>query len=134
MQKFNKINNNNQSNNSESSEKKEREIKHLTNELENLKIILDSYQNQNQKITELEMKLRSQQINFEKKLKNNELIYKEQINNLNSMITNYEGIINKRNSISIKKDSKNKFSKNFVDEENSTLTIVTNIKLIFIYF
>jgi chromosome segregation ATPase len=121
-------------NSNEFSDKKEKEIKHLTNEIENLKVILSSYENQNKKITDLEMKLRNKQINFDKKLKNYEIQYKEQINILNKVISNYEEVLDSRKNIKSAKENVNlinnfncinnkRFTRDFNDEI-STLTIV----------
>lgn len=121
-------------NSTELPDKKEKEIKHLTNEISNMKVILNSYENQNKKITDLEMKLRTQQMNFEKKLKNTENLYKEQIAILNNVIANYEEMIDKKQSIQVKAENgkasihnnqnlNRKLMKDFNDEI-STLTIV----------
>lgn len=125
-------------NSNEFSDKKEKEIKHLTNEIANLKVILNSYENQNNKITDLEMKLRNQQINFDKKLKDYETKYKEQITLLNNIISNYEEVLESKKNFIFGKENNNlnnnnnnnnnynnnkKFIKEFNDDI-STLTIV----------
>jgi len=135
------INNNIQTTNNnlnpiEFPDKKEKEIKHLNNEIANLKVILGSYENQNKKITDLEMKLRNQQINFDKKLKNYEIKYQEQITIFNNLISNYEEVLETRKSISVgKENTNNGKNKNILNNNNkrffrdfnddiSTLTIV----------
>lgn len=140
VQKFNKLNantnananyiltTNNNLNSNDFGDKKEKEIKHLTNEIAGLKIILSSYENQNNKITDLEMKLRNQQINFDKKLKDYEIKYKEQITILNNIISSYEEVLENRKSFQLGKENTNisnnkRFPKEFNDEL-STLTIV----------
>jgi hypothetical protein len=50
-------------------DRQEKDIQNMITENENLKIILKSYESQNLKITELEVKLRSQQLQYERKLK-----------------------------------------------------------------
>jgi len=126
-------------NSNEFPDKKEKEIKHLTNEIANLKVILSSYENQNKKITDLEMKLRNQQINFDKKLKDYEAKYKEQITILNNIITHYEEVLESRKSFQMGNDNDTNINntnsgsnkKRLIREFNddiSTLTIVTIIK------
>lgn len=81
----------------ESIDKKEKEIKNLTSELENMKTILTSYETQNLKITEMEMKLRSQNIKHEKEIKSMEEKSKEEISYLNKIISSYEDVLKVRN-------------------------------------
>ena len=65
----------------------------------NLKVI-ESYEDQNLKLTELEKKLRNHQIKFDKEKKIQENLYQETIKNLNSKIVKLENeILNyKKNS------------------------------------
>ena len=129
-------------NSNDFTDKKEKEIKHLTNEVANLKVILGSYENQNNKITDLEMKLRNQQINFDRKMKNYEIKYKEQITILNSIISNYEEVLeNKRVTQLVKENINNSNNKKFpkdLHDELSTLTIVNffnyQFKFIILYY
>jgi hypothetical protein len=74
-------------------EKKEQEIKILQKELDNQKLIIGSYENMNSKLSELEVKLRSQNVMHEKELKNIEMRYKQQIFELNKTISKYEETI-----------------------------------------
>jgi len=85
-------------------EKQENEINLLTKEIENLKIILLSYEKETTKILELEKKICNQQNFYTKKIQNYEEKYKElfvfindlikepnnNINNINNMNSNTE--------------------------------------------
>lgn len=100
----------------------------MTSEVANLKVILSSYENQTKKITDLEMKLRNQQISFDRKLKDYEVKYKEQITILNNIISNYEEVLENKRSFQFGKENTNisnnkRFPREFNDEI-STLTIV----------
>ena len=81
------------------------------------------------------MKLRNQQINFDKRLKDYETKYKEQITILNNIIFNYEEVLeNRKNSQMGKENSNTTNSKRFIREFNadiSTLTIVKFKNIIF---
>jgi polyphosphate kinase 2 (PPK2 family) len=79
----------------------------LKGELEHMKILLHSYEQQNLKITELEIKLRNQQIKFDKELKRSENEYKEKISNMNKSLQCYEEFVNERSS-------KNLFNLSFI--------------------
>lgn len=84
------------------------------------------------------MKLRNQQINFDKKLKDYEVKYKEQITILNNIISNYEEVLESRKSYHIGKDNTNiSNNKMFIREFNdeiSTLTIVNFFLILFCFF
>ena len=58
-------------------ERKDKELNKITNEYENMKVILKSYESQNLKISELEVKLRSQHLRYEKELKDLKRKYEE---------------------------------------------------------
>lgn len=60
-------------------ERKEKEINYLNNEIQNLKQVLNSYQNQNTKIMELETKLKMQKMKYERKIKSLDELYLNQI-------------------------------------------------------
>ncbi len=73
-----------------SDDKKDLEILELKQENYNNLKVIESYEEQNIKLTELEKKLRNQQIKYEKEKKIQENLYQETIKNLNSKITNLE--------------------------------------------
>lgn len=104
-----------------------------------MKIILSSYENQSQKITDLEMKLRTQQKNYEKKQQNIENKYIDEITNLNKVISNYEKILTRTKSISLAQDIGNinaNYNRKLLKECNkeiSTLTIVISLKHIYTF-
>jgi hypothetical protein len=58
-------------------ERKDKELNKMTSEYENMKILLKSYESQNLKITQLEVKLRSQHMRYEKELKDMMRKYEE---------------------------------------------------------
>jgi hypothetical protein len=94
-------------------EKKDKEIKKLKSEIENMKIIIQSYENQNLKITELEVKLRSQNLRHEKEMKILREKYEEKISNLNKSI--YMEYSNERKqNISLNKSNK---PNSYIEEE-----------------
>lgn len=81
------------------------------------------------------MKLRNQQINFDKRLKDYETKYKEQITILNNIIFNYEEVLESRKNSQMGKENSNTTNnKRFIREFNadiSTLTIVNFKNIIF---
>ena len=83
-------------------DKKDKEIKKLTGEIDNMKMILSSYEQQNTKITNLEVKLRTTNIKHEKEIKSIEDKFKQEISYLNKTITKYEEIIKSKNMVSSK--------------------------------
>ena len=71
----------------------------MKTEIENQKFILGSYQNLNSKLTECEMKLRSQNIKHEKEIKSLDLRYRQRIYELNKTITKNEETLKSTNSL-----------------------------------
>jgi chromosome segregation ATPase len=78
-------------------DRKDKEIKRLTGEIDNYKSILSSYEQQNAKITDLEVKLRNTNIKHEKEIKSLEDKFKEEISYLNKIITKYEEVFKTKN-------------------------------------
>jgi hypothetical protein len=81
----------------------------LKAELENLKILLHSYERQNLKVTELEIKLRNLQFKYDKEIKKLDDQYKDKLSNLNKSLQHYEDIIHSRQN-----SSKNLFSLSYI--------------------
>ncbi len=73
-----------------SEDKKDTEINELKQEVSNCKQILKSYEDQNLRLSELEKKLRNQNIKNEKEIKTLEANYMEKINSLNKKILFFE--------------------------------------------
>ncbi len=78
---------------SEIKDKKEIENASLKNEIQNLKQILKSYEDQALKMSELEKKYRNQTTKHEKDLKAVEEKYVEKIRSMSKKIINYEEIL-----------------------------------------
>ena len=70
--------------------KKENETAYMNNELKNLKKIMNSYEDQSDKITELENKLKLQKNSYSRKIKELEDIYLLEISELNKKISSIE--------------------------------------------
>jgi len=96
-------------------EKKEKEITEMKTELENQRLIIGSYQNLNSKLTEYEMKLRSQNIKHEQEIKSLDLRYRQRIFELNKVITKNEEML--KNSSSLNSVEIN-LTKPIVEKEN----------------
>ena len=79
-----------------------------------MKIIIQSYENQNLKITELEVKLRSQNLRYEKEIKILTEKYEEKISNLNKSIIIMEISNDKKQNISLNKSNK---PNSYIEEE-----------------
>ena len=74
----------------EINKRKENETLYLNKELQNLKKIINSYEDQNSIIEELEAKLKFQKNKYSKKIQEIEEIYSIEISELNKKITNME--------------------------------------------
>ena len=66
----------------------------MRNDIDNMKVLIQSYESQNLKITELEIKLRSQNLRYEKEIKNLEEKYQNKINELTRNLSYYQEIKN----------------------------------------
>lgn len=73
-----------------SDDEKDTELNELKKEIANYKQILKSYEDQNLKISELEKKLRNQNIKNEKEIKSLESSYEDKIKSLNKKIISLE--------------------------------------------
>ena len=105
----------------EINKRKENETLYLNKELQNLKKIINSYEDQNSIIEELEAKLKFQKNKYSKKIQEIEEIYSIEISELNKKITNMENRgfsqevkMQKYLSNKIKSKTKNKFNYNYV--------------------
>jgi predicted nucleic acid-binding Zn-ribbon protein len=74
-------------------DKKDSEISQLKNEIQNLKHILKSYEDQALKLSDLEKKLRNQNTKHEKEMKTLEDKYKEKIKAFSNKLTSYEEML-----------------------------------------
>lgn len=84
-------------NNIKKLESRDSEVTVLKNEVNNLKHILKSYEEQSVKISELEKKLRNQNTKHEKEMKRLEEKYKEKVKLFNKKLSTYEDMM-KHNS------------------------------------
>lgn len=107
-------------------DKKDDEIQNLKNSVNNLKQILKSYEEQSLKMSDLEKKLRSQNVKHEKELKLIEDKYAEKIKILNRKINFYEETL-KINNFAYK-------SFKVEDEEISKINSFNVIKFNFLKF
>ena len=69
---------------------KDNEIEKMSNELDNMKKLLTSYEEQNLKLSNIEKKLKTQIIKLNQESQTNEQNYLEQINQLNNKIASLE--------------------------------------------
>ena len=88
-----------------SKDKKESEIGNLKSEIQNLKHILKSYEDQAIKLSDLEKKLRNQNTKHEKEMKSLEEKYKEKIKAFSMKLTSYEEMLKNNTTFrTLKKD------------------------------
>lgn len=106
-------------------ERKEKEINYLNNEIQNLKLVLNSYQNQNSKIMELETKIRMQKMKYERKLKSLDELYLNQIDILNQKIYSLEKT-NNFSSYNNEKRSKGRLN-NLAEDDDFSLEVINII-------
>ena len=111
--------------------RKENDTAYLNNELQNLKKIMNSYEDQNAKITELENKLKKQKNNYTRKIKELEDIYLIEIADLNKKINTNE-ISGFSNTMMTMK--KNKFTTNKVNTNMKNEFYYDNVINKFYYF
>lgn len=81
----------------------------MNSELQNLKKILSSYEDQNSKIVELENKIKIQNMKYSRKIKEIEDTYDHEITELNKKIYKYENL---EYSSTLKKQKYKKFKNN----------------------
>jgi len=100
----------------------------LNNELQNLKKILSTYEDQNSNIIELEKKLKLQKIKYTKKIKEIEDNYNIEIKELNKKIyllenSEYSSTLNNNNNNNSYKNNKNMQMKKYQNYKNSQTII-----------
>lgn len=86
-----------------------------------MKLVLNSYQNQNTKIMELETKLRMQKMKYEKKLKDLDELYLNQIDNLNKKLYFLE---KSNNYSSYNKEKRSNGRLNNLDDEDFSSEVI----------
>jgi hypothetical protein len=75
---------------SKKNEKKDNEIYALRLEINNLKQVVKSYEDQNLKLAEMEKKLKNQNIKFDKQIKQIEDKYKERIKSYQDKLRSFD--------------------------------------------
>ena len=100
---------------------KDNEIKKLSNELDNMKQLLKSYEEQNLKLSHIEKKLKTQIIKINQESQTNEKKYIEQINQLNNKIASLEEKL-KSYSISSFSNTKNTNTPSGINSQDEPLS------------
>ena len=101
-------------------DKKDSDVTNLKNEIQNLKQILKSYEDQSVKLADLEKKLRNQNSKYEKEMKTLEDKYKEKIKTFSKKLASYEEMLKINSSYRIMKKDKS-------EEELDRVNVWNNI-------
>ncbi len=114
---------------SEFKEKREIQFNSMRSEIQNLKHILKSYEDQAVKLSDLEKKLRNQNTRHEKEMKEIEEKYKDKIKIFSKKLSKYEEMLIQKNELKERENfSSNKidsFSRNKqIEEEHDRVNVL----------